>query len=840
MARNHLYKILSRVVDIKPGEVKISVLLFSYYFLIMAPYYIIKPVRDAKYLIEQKSVNLPIAYLATAIFMGFFVAFYSRLRVKVPRQVLIISSLVFFIVTCFLSGILFFEDLVWMPLVFWIWANVLVIVLTTQFWIMVNVVFNPREAKRMIGFFTSGGLLGGVFGGLLTGYLGWIIPDYLLFIATGLFLASIFVVNSIFIWQRKETSTPAGSTLEDKGEKGEISRVGFKDCFNTVRKNYYLLLLAAIVTLTFTVPTFIDWQSKTIIENVIQPDEYTRFFGYFHAGLLVVPFFISILLTSNIIKRFGIRLTLLLYPLVLLLCSLGIAAVPAIFFAVFIKGSDKSLSFSLNQSVRELLYIPISSEQKYKAKIFIDMFINRFAKGIGALILFIFLIIHINWQDRVRIVSGITILFILAWIVLNLKTNQEYTNTVKNKLKMRWDRADQVVAEAVDIDYTKLVFDLIESKDRSSVLYSLHLFDLIKQDKLTPELKKLVSYKSDEIKASSLGVLFAADETTMMPETKDIIDDEVLLKEIKEIMALDVYQEVMADYVDKLMVDESDESEVGKMEVAKAIGLMDSQSLLTQRLEELLQEESPEISKYAVESAAKIRRRDYVPAVVQKLANPLTRQDASAALEKYGLRIVGTLSDYLGDSDENIEVRRELASVLARIGSQDAVDFLTLELEGENEELVHNIIDSMDRIRSEHPDRFFQDAIVRKKIAREIKRYYTNLIQYFESTSEVSAEDHQETLPKNLSDMISNIFKLLGLIYSHEDIFKAYQNLKAGTRDSMAYAVELLDNTLEKEMRDVILPIVEDLPFGQRIRRIKNLLKVSPLFKKNYGKHNRL
>jgi hypothetical protein len=727
-----------------------------------------------------------------------------------------------------------------MPLAFWIWANVLVIVLTTQFWIMVNVVFNPREAKRMIGFFTSGGILGGVFGGLLTGYLGGKIPDYLLFIATGLFLASIFVVNSIFIWQRKETITPAGSTYEDKVEKEDLSRVGFRDCFDTVRKNYYLLILAAIVTLTFAVPTFIDWQSKTIIENIFQPDEYTTFFGYFHAGLLVVPFFISILMTSNIIKRFGIRLTLLLYPLILLLCSLGIAAVPGIFFAIFIKGSDKSLSFSLNQSVRELLYIPISPEQKYKAKIFIDMFINRFAKGIGALILFIFLIIHIDWQDRIRIVSGIAVLFILAWIFLNLKASREYTNAVKNKLKMRWDRADQVVAEAVDIDYTKLVFDLIESKDRSSVLYSLHLFDLIKQDKLTPELRKLISYKSDEIKASSLGVLFAADETTLIPDTEDTIDDEVLQKEIKEIMALDVYQEVMKGYVDKLMVDESDESEVGKMEVAKAIGLMDFQSPLIQKLEELLQEESPEISKYAVESAAKIRRREYVPAIVQKLANPLTRQDASAALEKYGLRIIGTLSDYLGDSDEDIEIRRELASVFARIGSQDAVDFLTLELEEDNEELDHDLIDSMDRIRSEQPDLFFQKEIIKTKIAREIRKYYTSLIRYFESISEVSAEGQLKILPKNLSDMMSNIFKLLGLIYPHEDIFKAYQNLRAGTRDSMAYAVELLDNTLEKEVRDVILPIVEDLPSRQRIRKFKNVLKVSPLFKKIYGKRKNL
>ena len=183
MAKNLPYRILSRIVEIKPGEEVIALLLFFYFFLIMAPYYIIKPVRDAKYLVEVGSRELPIAYLLTAFFMIVFVDIYSRLQVKIQRRTLIISSLIFFIVTCFLSGVFFIQELSWMPLVFWIWANTFVVVLGTQFWILVNDVFNPREVKRLIGFFGSGGLLGGILGGLLTGFLGWEIPDYLLFIA---------------------------------------------------------------------------------------------------------------------------------------------------------------------------------------------------------------------------------------------------------------------------------------------------------------------------------------------------------------------------------------------------------------------------------------------------------------------------------------------------------------------------------------------------------------------------------------------------------------------------------------------------------------------------------
>ena len=82
---------------------------------------------------------------------------------------------------------------------------------------------------------------------------------------------------------------------------------------------------------------------------------------------------------------------------------------------------------------------------------------------------------------------------------------------------------------------------------------------------------------------------------------------------------------------------------------------------------------------------------------------------------------------------------------------------------------------------------------------------------------------------------LTNIFKLLGLIYPQEDMQRAFQNLRTGTKDSVAYAIELIDNTLEKNIRDVILPIVEDLPVEQRVKRCKSLLKVSPLLRDTHG-----
>ncbi len=114
---------------------------------------------------------------------------------------------------------------------------------------------------------------------------------------------------------------------------------------------------------------------------------------------------------------------------------------------------------------------------------------------------------------------------------------------------------------------------------------------------------------------------------------------------------------------------------------------------------------------------------------------------------------------------------------------------------------------------------------MKAKIAKEIKKHCQILIESYDMKSTDKKEEMDISLLKNLDTSLMNIFKLLGLIYSREDIFKAYQNIKTGKKDSTAYAVELLDNILEKEMRDIVFPVVEDLPLEERVKRCRNLLK---------------
>jgi AAA family ATP:ADP antiporter len=811
MGKNRLYKLLSRVVDLRPGEEKLVLLLFTCFFLITSPHTIIKALRYADLLWKMGPGGLPFAYLAAAVVTGLVVIFHARIHSRVSGHLMITASLVFFIITGVLLHLVLLTNYgarsVILSYFYWVWASVLTIVLMTQFWMIINEVFNPREAKRLIAFCGSGGILGGIVGGLLARFLTKAdLANLLLPLACALLFACIFVVRAIFGIRRRDL--PTAKPTPPKREKTEAPKFSFKDNFITVRKSKYLLLISSLVVITVIVSTFIDFQfSSAVKDRYFYKEAMQAFFGLFFAGLLTFSFLLNFFLTSTILRNFSMRLTLLFTPAVLLICSLGVIFFPfTILPAIFIKGSDEGLAFSLHQSVREILYIPVSSDLKAKVKPFIDMFINRFAKVFAAILLLVIALIlnkeiegltpTLDPDFSKDLIWGVLVLLVL-WIVVSLKIGKEYLGAISKNIKIKWGRADKDVAEKLDIDYTKLVFDTIESKSHSSV---------------------------DEVKASSLGDLFNAEGASWFPDDDDDISQENLIRDIREIVSLDAYQQVMGLHAEQVMK-EGNKSDTERMEMAKAIGLMEPNAPLVEKLAELILDESPEVSCYAIRSAARLKKAEHIPAVIQRLANPKTHEDAVSALKAYGLSAMDTLEEYLDDSEKGIQIRKAVVKVLANTGSQEGVRILLRELARETEELETEIVDALDRIRSEKADIHFPEKLAQSGTLSIIKKYCQTFIdRYGMEPSDKNAEQRAR-LDKKLGILIIDIFKMLGLYYPHEDILKASQNLETGTPNSIAYAIELLDNTLKKEMKNFILPLVEDLSTGEKQKKFQKLIK---------------
>ena len=822
MTKTTIHKALSRVVDMKPGEMPTAVLMFFYFFLITCSVYIVKPVKISNFLESLNAELLPFAYLITAILIGFVVSLNTRLLHDMKRNVYISLSLIFFIFSLVLFWFLFQREWSWLSMIYWVWCDIFTITTVTQFWITVNDIYHPRQARRLIGFFVSGGLLGGIAGSLLARFLAKVLGTTdLLLICPFLLLPCILIVSIL----HKKTQEP----LKDKkrgNTSTEPSKTGYLESFGIIRKSRYLVILSAIMTTAIIITTMVDFQFNSVIEKTLfDKDERTAFLGTFFTGLLVFSYLVHIFLTSRILKNFGMRMALSIAPLFLLTASIAILFIPAAFllyWAIAIKGGDKSLAHSLNQSVRELLYIPISPEIKYKAKVFIDMFINKFAKGIAATILIVCIFIL---DFSLEHISLIIIGFSLLWIFLNRWITREYVGSVKKNLKIKWQDADKFISETVDIDMTKLVFDTLQSKDRSSVLYAMNLFDLIKREKMSPELRNIIAYKSDQVQACAMDSLLELDGELLLPKEDDALDQEDFSTQIQEIMSQDIYHQVLKEQLDKIVDEKGEKGEVSRMEAAKVLGMMESSSPVTSELNKLLKDKSPDVLSYAIESAGKLKRREFVPHLINHLSMPRVDSISSKALIAYGNKITGILKDYLSDPDVNLQTRRAIPDILKQVGTQRAADLLTFELKKKENEVEKEIIEALYKMRIKNPQIQFPQKPVLEITIQIIKKCYFVLLEMHDLMADRRKEHLVSDMEKNLSRLLKHIFELLSLIYSPDDIIKAYQNICAGTKKSIDYSIELLDNILQREVKEVLFPLIDDISFEDRVRKCKQMIK---------------
>jgi len=821
-ATRPLNRLLKRLFDVRPEETKTAVLLFLYFFLLTASAYIIIPVKISLYLEWLSLEKLPYAYLLTAVLIGFVVTLNAKLLRTLKREQYITYSLVFFIANLFIFWFLFKTGWEWLSMIFWFWEDIFLGTSVTQYWLLVNDFYNPRQTKRLVGFLVSGGLLGGIAGSLIASILANILgTEDLLLVCPILLVGSLVIVR--ILHRQTEKDKKAESRAKEKKKR---PTTGFVENLQMFKNNRHLLLLCGIVGLSIIVATLIDFQFNSVVDSVFkEQDARTAFLGKFFMVLLIFSYVLHVLTTNRILKNFGLRTALLIAPFFLILGSVAIFALPVlvhIHWAVYIKGVDRSLAHSLNQSVRELLYIPIPPDIKYKSKIFIDMFVSKFAKGIGAVFLLIVLTL---FQFTYIEISYLTLVFIFAWVVCNLLITKEYVNIVKKNLSIKWQEADEFLMDKMDIDTTKLVFDTIESKNRSSVLYAMNLFDLVKRDKMSTGVKKIISNKSSEIQASSMDSLLNMEGGILFPELDDSLDDENLDTQIKEIMEQDVYQELMKDHFEKVLKETSRTGEVHKMEAAKALGMMPSDSLLTKNLRPLLKDKSPDVLHYALESAGKIKKRKFVPLVIQQLTNPSTKRIASQALVDYGSTITGTLKDYLSDPDEDVGLRKEIPDILARIGSQKAADSLAMEFKKKHREVNNEVTEALFKLRSNNPKIHIQEEIILPEIIQVIRQSYLLLFELHEALSEGKEEPFLANLESNLANSLKHIFKLLSLVYPREDIIKAYQNITTGEKKAIDYSLELLDNILKKDIKDLLLPLIDDNSFEDKIAQCRKLLK---------------
>jgi hypothetical protein len=343
-----------------------------------------------------------------------------------------------------------------------------------------------------------------------------------------------------------------------------------------------------------------------------------------------------------------------------------------------------------------------------------------------------------------------------------------------------------LVAELTDADTAKTILDALESRRRSPSLYALHLYEMAREGKLTPDILRFLDEESAALgPAVSHPLVDAAGPAWIPGPEAELVSAGT---EIREILALPEYQKVMSDYAAGILREGAGD-ETGRMELAKIVGLMDPRSPLAGRVEDLLLDASPEVVHLAVAAAGRLRRRASVPLLLTRLSDPGCRADAEEALIGFGASVAGTLADALLDAEVPADARRRIAAILSETADQDCVEALQEALAGGDPALDRDLIDALARLRDRDPDLRFDPGVTRAAAGRELSRL---------ASARTRAEGWW-------------LFKLFGLLDRDKDLARAGQNFAGGTAGEAAFALELLDHVLPLEWKEKALPVLERL-----------------------------
>ena len=417
---------LKGFLDVKRREVPFVVPMFLYFFLVITVFWILKPIKKALFIgfykgtgetffglggpeAEQiaKVGNMVVAFIAMVVF--------TLLSRKLHRQRLTFVFAGFSIAV--LLGYLPFvagepgEVVVWS---FYLFGDLFNTLMVATFFAFLNDSVAPGDSKRLYGPIVLGGVAGGFFGSYMADtFIDRLGLSQWLMIAAGavVVIAGLALMAGQWV-DRNPPKAPEKKTSDQPAVPGNAALEGAR----LVLRSRYLLAIVTIVGLYEIISTILDYQFTSTVNHFVSKEDFDNHFSRVFLITNSFAFGVQLFLTSFIMKRFGVRVALLVMPLAILCNSVAFLALPVLWVGSLLNTTDNGLNYSLNQSAKESLYTPTSREEKYKAKAFIDMFVQRAAKAI-AVGVNLLLAAWFGGFDAIRWLSIVAIALVAIWIL---------------------------------------------------------------------------------------------------------------------------------------------------------------------------------------------------------------------------------------------------------------------------------------------------------------------------------------------------------------------------------------------------------------------------------------
>ncbi|MDH3635498.1 MAG: MFS transporter [Gammaproteobacteria bacterium] len=364
---------INKLLKVESRELSTASMSFLFVFLLMAAYYVLRPVRDA---MSSDWTDAELSWLWTLTFFistgavlmyGFVVS-----RVKLKR--LVPGVYIFFAGSflLFYFGASWFEDSRIIDKAFYVWVSFFALFHVSVFWSFMSDIYSRSQSRRLFGLFGAGASIGAVVGPSIPVFLGGILGVYNLLLIAALTL--LLIVPIIFFLDKARTVTeskPVTGTVTVKSIGGE-----FFDGFVDLLSHRFLLGIGLFILLYTIMSSFVYFELKNVM---VEYDRATRsqYWGMMDLAVNTLAILTALFATSRLATRFGLAVTLALVPVVLVFGWIAVAIAPGLALLIGLQIVRRAGNYAITRPGREMLFTSVPRETRFKTKPVIDIVVYR-------------------------------------------------------------------------------------------------------------------------------------------------------------------------------------------------------------------------------------------------------------------------------------------------------------------------------------------------------------------------------------------------------------------------------------------------------------------------------
>jgi AAA family ATP:ADP antiporter len=428
---SRLDRMLGVFADVHAGEGGTSLLLALNVFLILTAYYVLKPVREALVLGEGSPELKSYLSAGQVAVLAVVVPLYGRLVARFSRMRLINIVTLFFAACPVLFYVLATLH-VPLGIIFFVWIGVFSLMIVAQFWSFANDIYTKDQGERLFAIVGFGASLGAVAGARIADQLIEPIGVYqLMLVGAAILVAQLALTNYVNRRAgRRAKAAPAAVAAP-------LPKTSGANAFSLVLQTRYLLLMGLMLMLLNWVNTTGEYILGSIVKDTVSQtiasgqaagltegqligDFYSKYFTYVNALGLLLQLFV----VSRVVKYLGVSKAVMILPIISLVAYNVLIFYPMLRAVMAAKVAENSTDYSLNNTVRNMLFLPCTYEEKFSAKQAIDSFFVRMGDVLSAVLVFVGTVVLTLRPRQFALVNAI---IVIAWLIIAWQVGRQYT-----------------------------------------------------------------------------------------------------------------------------------------------------------------------------------------------------------------------------------------------------------------------------------------------------------------------------------------------------------------------------------------------------------------------------